>query len=189
MLGLELQALSIGLGLSILAFIVGRVVLFMGEQSLDKKYGVKGVRQKLVACARLEGALEQRKNEHARRLKDADGQASDALRRKKQLERRIDDAVSAGEALVRLIGDEIKDAPCFYAEVNNKYVGTANFEQKQHAYIDPSWAQPQVIEVWARSAAEARAEIERRYPPAFGYNISRLLDIGSVDSMKPGGRG
>lgn len=188
MLGLDVQALLVALALSGGAFLIGRVVVYLGEKSLEKKYGVGGVRERMVGCARLETALEQRRQEHVAALTEADNQATAAARRRKQIQRRYDDAVSAGEAPVRIIGEELKETPCFHAEVNNKYVASGTFEQKEHAYIDPAWAQPQVIEVWARSAAEARAEIERRYPPAFGYHISRLLDIGSVEAMKPGGR-
>lgn len=186
MAGFDLQALFVALGLSGVAFAIGRVVVYMGEKTLEKRHGVSGFRERFAACARLESALEARAAARAKELKDADNAASDSVRRRKQLERRIADANSLGEAMVRVIGEENKDSPCFYAEVVNKYVGKSTFEQREHAYVDSSWAQPQVIEVWARSATEARGEIERRYPPAFGYHISRLLDIGAVESMKPG---
>lgn len=185
MAGFDVQALFVALGLSGAAFLIGRVVVYLGEKSLEKKFGVDGFRERLVACAKLETQLDARSAERAKALKEADNIASDAVKRRKQLERRMADAQSYGEALVRIIGDEVKDAPCFYAEVVNKYVGQATFEQREHAYVDSSWAQPQVMEIWARSIAEARAEIERRYPPAFGYQISRLIDIGLVDAMKP----
>lgn len=185
MAGFDVQALFVALGLSGAAFLIGRVVVYLGEKSLEKKFGVDGFRERLVACAKLETQLDARSAERAKALKEADNIASEAVKRRKQLERRMADAQSYGEALVRIIGDEVKDAPCFYAEVVNKYVGQATFEQREHAYVDSSWAQPQVMEIWARSIAEARAEIERRYPPAFGYQISRLIDIGLVDAMKP----
>jgi hypothetical protein len=185
MSGFDVQALFVALGLSGAAFVIGRVVVYMGEKSLEKRHGVIGARDRLAACAKLEAALERRRTEKAKELKEADARASEMARRRKQLERRIADAVSAGEALIRVIGEEVKDTPCFHAEVINRYVGQAGFEQKQHAYIDSSWAAPQVLEIWARSVAEARSEIERRYPPAFGYHISRLLDSDQVEAMKP----
>lgn len=185
MAGFDVQALFVALGLSGAAFLIGRVVVYLGEKTLEKKFGVDGFRERLVACAKLESQLDARSAERAKALKEADNIASDAVKKRKQIERRMADAQSYGEALVRIIGDEVKDAPCFYAEVVNRYVGQAAFEQREHAYVDSSWAQPQIMEIWARSIAEARAEIERRYPPAFGYHISRLIDIGLVDAMKP----
>lgn len=185
MAGFDVQALFVALGLSGAAFVIGRVVVYLGEKSLEKKFGVDGFRERFAACAKLEAQLDSRSAERAKALKDADNIASDAVKRRKQLERRMADAQSFGEAMVRIIGDEVKEAPCFYAEVVNRYVGQATFEQREHAYVDSSWAQPQIMEIWARSIAEARAEIERRYPPAFGYHISRLIDIGMVDAMKP----
>ena len=188
MAGFDLQALFVALGLSGTAFVIGRVVVYLGEKSLEKRHGVDGFRERFAACARMETALELRASARAKELKEADNAASDAVKRRKKLDRQLADAQSFGEALVRIIGEENKDSPCFYAEVVNKYVGQANFEQREHAYLDSSWSQPQIMEIWTRSAAEARAEIERRYPPAFGYHISRLLDIGAVESMKPGAK-
>ncbi|HRJ61527.1 MAG TPA: hypothetical protein PKZ97_13560 [Azospirillaceae bacterium] len=185
MAGFDVQALFVALGLSGAAFAIGRVVVYLGEKSLEKRYGVDGFRERFAACAKLETQLDSRSAERAKALKEADNIASDAVKRRKLLERRMADAQSFGEAVVRIIGDEVKDAPCFYAEVVNRYVGQPTFEQREHAYVDSSWAQPQIMEIWARSIAEARAEIERRYPPAFGYQISRLIDIGMVDAMKP----
>lgn len=187
-MGIDIQALFVALGLSGVAFGIGRLVVYLGEQSLEKKHGVVGARRRLAECAKLEAGLEKRRLDRARELREADAASSDAARRRSQLERRLTDAVSAGEALIRVIGEEVKDTPCFHAEVVNKYVGSATFEQKQHAYIDPSWAAPQVLEIWARSVAEARSEIERRYPPAFGYHISRLLDVETAVSNRPAGR-
>lgn len=187
MAGFDVQALFVAFGLSGAAFGIGRLVVYLGEKSVEKRFGVVGVRSRLTACARLEAGLEQRRDELTKALRDADSRSSAALSRRKQLERRHADAVGSGEVLIRLIGEEIKDTPCFYAEVINKYVGKAGFEQRPQAHVDSSWASPQIMEVWARSAAEARSEIERRYPPAFGYHITRLLDIGTVESMKPPG--
>lgn len=179
------QAGLAALALSGIAFGIGRLIVYFGERSIEQKYGTYGVRDRLVGCAKLEAALEARKVERIQKLKEANAAVEDATKRRRQVERRLADAVGSGDILVRVIGEEAQGTPCFHAEVSNRYVGGANFEQKQHAYIDPSWAAPQVLEIWARSVAEARTEIERRYPPAFGYVIGRLLDINSVEANKP----
>ena len=74
---------------------------------------------------------------------------------------------------------------CYIALVANKYAGSGG-TQKAHALIDPSWAQPQIIHVWARGMGEARGEIERRYPPAFGFVITRLQDVAQPAVAKAG---
>lgn len=179
------QAFLVALALSGVAFGIGRVVVFLGERSIETRLGAPGLRDRLIACAKLETALEKRREDRAAELKTARGRAEDAAGRRTRLDRQLNEALGAGETLIRVIGEEVRDAPCFHAEVVNKYVGAPNFEQKAHAYIDSSWAQPQIMEVWARSVAEARNEIERRYPPAFGYQIGRLLDINTVEAQAP----
>ncbi len=176
------QALLFALALSGMAFGIGKLVVVMGERMIEKRHGIVGVRDMLVRRARLETALEARRQERIKEIKAADETAREVLERKRKLERQLSDIHSKGESLVRQIGEENTNTPCWQAEVVNKHVGTSTFQQKPHAYIDSSWAQAQPIEVWARSAAEARTEIERRYPPVFGFAITRLQEVATGDS-------
>ncbi|AWK85677.1 hypothetical protein [Azospirillum thermophilum] len=171
------NALFSALGLSGLAFAIGKLVVATGERMIEKRHGTGNVRETITRRAKLETGLEARKGERAAQIKEADGAVQDMLRRRSVLERQLKDAQQTSEMLVRQIGEELAGTPCYLAMVVNKYVGNAAFQQKQHAFIDSSWSQPQMIEVWARSMAEARAEIERRYPPAFGYVVTRLQDM------------
>lgn len=180
------NALLTALGLSGLGFGIAKLVVVFGERAIERRYGTGGVRDTIVKRAKLETRLEARRSERVGELKEAEGAVQDLIRRKAALERQLKDNQRTGDQLVRLIGEEIAGTPCYIAMVVNKYVGSANFQQKEHAFIDRSWSQPQIVEVWTRTAAEARAEIERRYPPAFGYVITRLQDLAGTPVAKAG---
>ncbi|WP_247880068.1 hypothetical protein [Azospirillum sp. TSA6c] len=176
------NALMTAFGLAGLGFGIGKLVIVLGERAIERRHGSEGVRDIIARRAKLETKLEARRGDRIRELKDLDGAAEDVLRRRKVMERQIEEARQSGERLVRLVGEEVQGSPCYVAMVVNKYVGTGAVQQSQHALVDPSWAQPQMIEVWARSMAEARTEIERRYPPAFGYAVTRMQEFLSADT-------
>ena len=165
------NALISAFGLAGLGFGIGKLVILFGERAIERRHGSEGVRD--VIARRADRILE---------LKELDGGVEDVLRQRKAMERQIEESRQSGERLVRLIGEELQNSPCYVAMVVNKYVGTGAVQQSQHALVDPSWAQPQMIEVWARSMAEARMEIERRYPPAFGYAVTRMQEFLSADT-------
>lgn len=174
------QALLTALGLSGVSFLIGLAVVRIGERRIERQFGMVGIRDMMARRARLEQALEARKVERAAEIKAIDAEYRMVAQRRMLLERRIAEATAASHAVVRQIGEEAEGMPCFVAMVVNKQVGGVGFQQKPQAYIDRSWAEAQAIEVWCRSAAEARGEVERRYPPAFGYHITRLNEVGSL---------
>jgi len=176
------NALIVAFGLAGLGFGIGKLVVVFGERMIEKRHGTSGVRDVVVRRAKMETSFEARRTDRVGELREADGAVEDLMRRRTTLERQLKESQQSGERLVRLIGEEVRGTPCYLAMVVNKYVGTANFQQKQHAFIDSSWAQPQSVEVWAKSMAEARAEIERRYPPAFGYVVTRMQDVGAAEA-------
>ncbi|MBP2301730.1 hypothetical protein [Azospirillum picis] len=176
------NALITAFGLSGLAFGIGKIAVVLGERAIERRHGAEGVRNTIVRRAKMETRFESRRSERIAELKELDGAVEDVLRRRKMLEKQIEDSRQSGERLVRLIGEEVQGSPCYIVMVVNRYVGNGTFQQSQHALIDASWSQPQTVEVWARSMAEARAEIERRYPPAFGYAVTRMQEILSADT-------
>ena len=122
-------------------------------------------------------------------LRKAEEEAGEALRRRQSLERRLRDLQHRGDDLLRLIGEEVAGTPCYIAQVSNKYGGGGANQQAQHAFIDSGWARPQTVEVWARTMPVARAEIERRYPPAFGYVVLRIQEAPQGFPVTTGGAG
>lgn len=175
------QALITAFGLAGLGFAIAKLVVVFGERAIEKRHGVSGMRDSIVMRAKLETKLEARRVVRVAELKELDGEVEDILRRRKTLERQLRESQVAGEKLIRLIGEEVKGTPCYIAMVVNKYITGANFQQKANAYIDPHWARPQTVEVWAKTIADARAEVERRFPPALGYSITRMQDSGASD--------
>lgn len=173
------QALFFALALSGMGFGIAKLVVVLGERMIEKRHGTGGVREVIARRAKLESGLEARKGDRAAELRKIEAEIADLMKRRQNLERQIKDSQRAGDQLVRLIGEENAGTPCYIAQLVNKYVGTGSHQQSQHAIIDPSWAQPQTVEVWARSMPDARAEIERRYPPAFGFVVVRMQDVGA----------
>lgn len=175
------EALFYGLALSGLAFGVVRVFLFLAERSMEAKAGRVGLRAMLINRAKLEMGLETRRNKRVEELKAAEREFKEVFLQRQRLERQLLDARAASERTIRLIGEEVEGTPCFIVKVVNKYVGNSN-PQRGPILVDRTWAQPQEMEVWTRSVAEARAEVERRYPPAFGFHITRLNELGADES-------
>ena len=173
------QALFFAMALSGMGFGIAKLVVVFGERMIEKRHGTGGVREVIARRAKLESGLEARKGERAAELRKIEDDIRDLMKRRQNLEWKVKDSQGSGDQLVRLIGEENTGTPCYIAQVVNKYVGTAAYQQKQHAFIDSSWAQPQTVEVWARSMPEARGEIERRYPPAFGFVVVRMQDVGA----------
>ncbi|WP_448190448.1 hypothetical protein [Azospirillum sp. sgz301742] len=181
------QALFSALACSGMAFGIAKLVVIVGERMIEKRHGTVGIRDMLVRRARLETGLEARRGQRHKEIKAADDEAREVLRRRSQLERQISDTLRDGERIIHLIGEELKGTPCFHAQVLNKYVGSA--AQHQNSFIDPRWAQPQSMEVWAPTVSEARKMIEGRYPPAFGYKIVTLHEVGGLPYEQAAGSG
>ena len=180
------QALFTAFSLAGMAFGIGKLVVVLGERSIERRHGTGGVREVIARRAKLETGLEARKAQRAVELRKIEDEIRDLLRRRQALERQMRDSQHSGDQLIRLIGEEIAGTPCYTAQVVNKYVGSGANQHKQHAFIDSSWALPQTMEVWARTMPVARAEIERRYPPAFGYVVLRLQDAAQADRFGGG---
>lgn len=172
-----LHALFFALASSGMAFVIAKLVIVIGERLIEKRHGTVGLRDMLVRRARLEQRFEARRDQRRKEIKEVESQTGEVARRRAVLNRQINDALHDRERISHLIGEEVKGTPCFHAQVLNKYVGSA--AQHRNAFIDPVWAQPQHLEIWAVSLAEARGLIEGRYPPSFGYRIVSLREIGA----------
>lgn len=174
-------ALIIAFGLSGVGFLIGMLTVAIGERAIERRHRAEGVRATIARRAKMETRLEARRTDRMQELKELDGAVEDVLRHRKAMERQIDGMRQSGGSLIRLIGEEVRGRPCYVAMIVNKYVGTTGHQQNQNALIDRSWAQPQVVEVWARSMAEARTEIERRYPASCGYVVTRMQEFLCTD--------
>jgi len=179
------QALLLALALSGMGFGIAKVVVVVGERLIERRHGTIGLRDMLARRAKLEQGLEARRTARTAELKKADEEVRAVIARRQHMERQLKDALLSGDHVVRQVGEEVKGVPCFIAQVANKYVGTGADQTREHAFIDRSWSQPQTIEVWTTSLPEARKEIERRYPPAFGYVVMRVQQIAGASAAEP----
>jgi hypothetical protein len=176
------SAVGMGLALAAVAFLIARISLVVGERSLERKAGRVGLRKMMVMRAKIEQGLETRRNKRMEEIRALDLEVKQLFLRRQQLERALIAAKNDSERLVRLIGEEIEGTPCYVAKVINKYSGVGVPQQKGAILVDRGWAQPQEIEVWVRTVGDARNEIEHRYPPAFGFHITRLNELGVQES-------
>ncbi|MGQ9368100.1 hypothetical protein [Azospirillum sp. ST 5-10] len=168
-------ALVMALSFSAVAFGIAKAVVVVGTRRIERRHGLVGIRDTLARRARLEQRLEARRGERTAALKAIDARTQDVLLRRQQLDRRLAEATRGGDPVFRLIGEEMVGHSRFHAEVINRYVGVG---ASSSVPVDPSWAQPQAVEVWAPGLQEARREVERRYPPSFGYKVVRLHEVG-----------
>ncbi|WP_211102240.1 hypothetical protein [Azospirillum brasilense] len=183
------QALFLALALAGLGFGIGKAAALLGERAIERRLGTGRLQDTITRRAKLEAGFEARKTQRIDDLRKAERDIGDATRRRQTLERRLRDLQHRGDELRRLIGEEVAGTPCYIAQVANKYVGGGANQQAQHAFIDSGWARPQTVEVWARTMPVARAEIERRYPPAFGYVVLRIQETPQGASITTGGTG
>jgi len=84
-------------------------------------------------------------------------------------------AMQITDHLTRLIGEEVAGRQRFLALVYNRTVSPGGGGKTT---IDAAWATAQEVEIWTTSVADARSEVEKRYPPSFGYVVSSLVAAG-----------
>ncbi|WP_174436734.1 hypothetical protein [Azospirillum brasilense] len=183
------QALFLALALAGLGFGIGKAAVLLGERAIERRLGTGNLRDIIARRAKLEARFEARRTQRVADLRKAEEEVSEALRRRQALERRLRDLQHRGDDLLRLIGEEVAGTPCYIAQVANKYIGSGANQQAHHAFIDSGWAKPQTVEVWARTMPVARTEIERRYPPAFGYVVLRIQEAPQGSPITAGGAG
>jgi len=179
------NAMGLGLVLAILAFAVARISVTMGERSIERRHGRVGLKKMFIQRAKMERDFEIRRDKRMKEIAEVEREIRELFVERQRLERSLNAAKAASERLVRLIGEETEGTPCFVGKVLNKYVGVGPAQMRGPYLVDRIWAQGQEMEVWTRNVGEARAEIERRFPPAFGFVITRLTELGVQDDGKP----
>jgi len=178
------NALGLGLLLAVLAFAVARISVVMGERAIERRHGRVGLKKMFIQRAKMERDFEIRRDKRMKEIAEVERDIRELFVERQRLERSLVAAKAASERLVRLIGEETEGASCHIGKVINKYVGAGPAQMRGPYLVDRMWAQGQEMEVWTRNIAEARAEIERRFPPSFGFHITRLSELGVQDDHK-----
>jgi hypothetical protein len=173
------EAILLAMFLSVLGFMFGRMIGGIVQRSMEEGANLTNLRDIVTRRAKLERALESRVRTRRAELRQMENRIKELVRQRLDLEAQLREALAIKDLVVRVVGEEIIGRPRYSALVFNKYVASGAISGS-HALIDSSWGIPQAIDVWAPGMGEARAELEKRYPPSFGYVVSRLT-VASVD--------
>lgn len=115
------------------------------------------------AMAQLRQATERR---------DAAQEAVDSLtKRIAKLKEQIAEVMPHKPVVAREIGKPLKTTALFEAQVVNRYFRFSN-RPPMAEKLNPVWARPVLIQVWAISRLEARRIVERNFPGDLGYDVS-----------------
>ncbi len=143
----------------------GVVIQFMIEREAD----MPAIRASITKRSSLERNLENRVRDRRKEMAGLDRSITELVRKKNGLQQDAAALAATPDRILRQVGEELAGATRFLALVYNKYA------EGGKGAVDNSWTVPQEIEVWTVGLSEARVELEKRYPPSFGYVISSLL--------------
>ena len=140
---------------------------------LRKKPNTNPLQESINRLSVLERGLANRVGDRRRVMAELDREIKLKVRRRVELEQATAKLLGASGRVLRMVGQEIKGAQPFLALVVNKYVKA---EGRNKTAVDPAWASPQEVEVWAKSLGDARVELERGYPESQGFKIITLSE-------------
>lgn len=145
------------------------------RQVIEGQADLEGVRQAIARRARLERGMESRVQDRRAEHGKLDRELKELVRKRIVIDQATRVALEVADHVVRVVGDEVVGRHRFLALVYNKYLAAAAGGGAHNSLIDPAWAVAQEVEVWAVGVTEARIELEKRYPPAFGFSVSSLV--------------
>lgn len=176
----------LSLFLAMVFFVLGRLSGTFAKQRLEREHSLQALRDTIVMRAQLERGFGERNKKRREIWRKKDIETKELFRGRIRVMEQISETNALGNRLLRLVGDEVNGKSCFQAMVFNKYVASGGGQR--HALIDRSWGTPQDVEVWAESLAAARMEVEKRYPPSFGYGITKLNPVIQDDKAPGAGK-
>lgn len=175
MSGQFFQTVLLTLFLAAVFFVLGRISGALSKARLEREGGLKNLRDTIVTRAQLERDFGERNKKRREIWRKKDIEVKELVRERVKLSQRFAEANALGNRVVRLVGDESNGKQPFLALLFNKYVASGGGQR--HALIDRAWGTPQEVEVWADSLATAKMELEKRYPPSFGFAVTRLNPV------------
>jgi|GEM_PF-2260830 len=169
-----IKTVVLALALAFGAFTIGWIVALIGVRQIERRDRVNELRDIITRRSRIEGGLEARVAERRAEMRETENATGDLSKRRLQLENQLVNLKQGGSQLIRVMGDEHIDRHCFLAQVSNKYVTGAARQEQRAIQIDSSWGRPQTIEIWAKSFVDAKAAVEKRYPPNLGFYVHSI---------------
>ncbi|HYC05303.1 MAG TPA: hypothetical protein VED40_18565 [Azospirillaceae bacterium] len=168
-----LEGFMLGGLLSVLAAVFAWLTGKLGEANMDGRAEADFAKERLPKRALLESRLDLRRAELQAELTRIGGEVAALRRRRFVLEKDLQDARREAESPVRVVGRE-GYGNRFQAWMINRQVQAAQSEGKTHGTLDPDWAGPQLVEIWADSMEDARREAARIYPVPLGFTLINI---------------
>ncbi len=168
------EAICVAGFLAAVAYGGGRVIGTMILGMIGKKPETGALQALIERRSTLERGLADRLGERRRVMAELDREIKILVLRRTQLNQAQAAAEESPDRVLRSLGQEIKGAQAYVALVLNKYVKSGGGGKSP---VDPVWATAQEVEVWAKSIAEARGELDRRYPDAQGFKVTSLTEV------------
>ena len=174
------EALLLSAFMAIVGYGLGRLVGVLVQLVLEESANSDSVRAMIAHRAKIERGLEARLRDRRAEMAKLDRNIKELVRKRLQHEAAAAKSMAVADQVMRVIGEEVTGRQRFLALVFNKYLAGGSGGAHQ-TLIDPAWAIAQEIEIWGKSMTEARSDLEKRYPPAFGFSVSSLVEAPRDD--------
>ncbi len=157
--------------LTTLGYGLGRLLGYLAQSIIESQGNVTGLQTTVTRRAGIERGFQNRIGALRREMVNFDREIKEAVHRHTALVAATNESLATADRIVRLVGEEAVGRSRYLALVFNKYVSAGGGAA---TLIDESWLVAQEVEVWAIGPAEARVEVEKRYPAVFGFTVHSL---------------
>jgi len=178
-----LQVCIIGAIASFLSFLVVYLAGRLAALSIERSPEMRDLEKMLPRRSRLESRLELRAADVKAEITQLTVEEGNLRRQFYILEKDMQEARREADAPVRVLGREGQTPTYFRAWLVNRQVQAALADGKEHPSLDSEWADPQVVEVWADSLANARTQLQSYYPPPLGFTVLNMK-LQIADSLR-----
>ena len=157
---------------SAIAYFAGKLMGGVMVARVQKSSGADALKALIDSRSELERKFAHRIGELRRAMALVDRDLKVLGGQRQRVEAELSHAESCPDRIVRVVGQEVKGNRLHVALVINKYAKSGGGK----ALTDPAWATAQEIEVWAKTLAEARSELDRTYPESQGFKVTNLVE-------------
>jgi hypothetical protein len=158
--------------LTTLGYGLGRLLGVLVQGIIESQGNIKVLQATITRRAGIERGFQTRIGALRREMVNFDRAIKEATHRQMALAQATAESLATADRIVRLVGDEAVGRQRYLALVFNKYVAGGGGAASM---IDDSWNVAQEVEVWAIGPAEARIDVEKRYPAVFGFSVHSLV--------------
>lgn len=165
-----------------LAYMAGLGIAHVVEQRVLASLRSGVLDERMQRLSLLAAKFKARRDKMLPALVRLDAQVKSVRRRQYMVQKRVADLSVSRSSLVRMLGEEEafqrteRPSRRFVALVINRHVQRAQLEQKEHPNLARSWSRPQAVHAWAPTIGDAKALVERAFPPATGFFIIEVAE-------------